>query len=177
MKPFLILLLLGSPSVPRDRIRDDFDEVGVNHIYNDYGGHVLDQMIFWNWDRCERKRRVEAWVVLRNCRQKTKEGEEEFKKARDKHVEQIKDPVERQKARGHIQYKGEYIGGPNCPRELHGLNLFVTKFQNNGTKRIIFTKHMKETYTYYDPERENRKLFPENQRLGFSKIPEKQLDN
>lgn len=178
MKHLLIVLFLSSPAIPREEIRDEFDMVEVNHLYNEYGGHMIDQLIFYNWDREERKMRVEAWVLMKNCRVKTEQGEKAFKKARDEYLEKLfRDPVAKQKARGHIQYKGDYIGGPNRPRKLHDTNLFVTKFQKYNTKRIIFTKFMRETETYFDPERENKRRFPENQRLGFTKIPDKPLDN
>lgn len=174
----LIALLLGilACSVSGDQsgvyrpVTDEFDMVEVNHVYNEYGGHVIDQLIFYNWDRLKKQLRVEAWVMMKNCRTKTKEDEEKFKKERDEYLEKIfRDPILKQKARENIEYKGVYIGGPSAPRIVHEENIFICKFSKNDVDRLIICRSMIETHSDYDRERRNRELFPESQRYGFTK--------
>ena len=167
---FLFCTLLLLKPVNSTPIHDHFDIVEVNHVYNEYGGHVIDQLIFYNWDRSQKQLRVEAWVMMRNCRIKTKEDEETFNKERDEYLEKVfKDPILKQKARENIEYKGMYIGGPSAPRIVHGENIFICKFSKNDVDRVVITKSMIETHSDYDRERQNRNLFPESQRSGFTK--------
>jgi len=43
------------------------DLVEVNHLYNDMGEHVLDQVIFWDWCFNSRRHQVRDWRLLRGA--------------------------------------------------------------------------------------------------------------
>lgn len=164
---YLLAILLGVSGQP-EAVLDEFDLVEVNHLYNEYGGHQLDQLVFYNFDRSDRQLKCEAWAILRNCRSHpTKEDEEKFNEYRDKVIEILfKDPIDKQKARQYIKVKGEYIGGPNTPRKYG--DGYLTQFTSHGVLRRVYTKAMIETHTNIDPERANADKFKDYQRLGFS---------
>lgn len=62
----LILCLLAAE--PRtDAVTDRVDLIEVNHLYDATGRHVIDQLIFWDWDRDRFS--VRAWRLVKdsNC--------------------------------------------------------------------------------------------------------------
>lgn len=157
----------GDETTPSEAIPDEFDRVEVNHLFNEYGGHQLDQLIFWDWDRSERAMICQTWAILRNCRQEHPEDIPKFEKYRDECLEIIyKDPIDKQKARQYIKYKGEYIGGPNAPRPYG--DGYVTEFTSHGVTRRVYTKSMIRTHTNIDPERADKDEHPHATRRGFT---------
>ena len=159
----------GDESTGGDVVLDEFDMVEVNSLYNEYGGHQLDQLIFYNWDRFERDLVCEAWTPLRDSRRYDYERVGEFEEYRDKCLEiMFKNPVDRQKARQYIKYKGEYVGGPNAPKPIKCGTGYVTTFTYQGVKRRVYTKSMIRTISNHDPERANADKFRNRPRLGFT---------
>jgi hypothetical protein len=63
-----MLLWLVIAVVPVDEaLRDHVDLIEINHVYNDLGQPVFDQLIFWEW--CQRSARwqVRAWRMAKGA--------------------------------------------------------------------------------------------------------------
>lgn len=59
MIPLLLAIL------PLSEVREDaIDLIEVNHFYDDGGGLVLEQLIFWQWSKDAGTFRVVAWRLL-----------------------------------------------------------------------------------------------------------------
>lgn len=53
----LLLMLLPCPDIAEDRV----DVVEVNHLYDEQGRHVFDQLIWWKWCAAESRYHVLDW--------------------------------------------------------------------------------------------------------------------
>lgn len=46
--------------------RDEVDLIEVNHYYDEYGKHVFDQLIFYDWSSQESRFHVRAWRLIKH---------------------------------------------------------------------------------------------------------------
>ncbi|UUO04638.1 hypothetical protein M4951_14690 [Blastopirellula sp. J2-11] len=58
----LLLLLTAFPQ--EAAVIDQVDLIEVNHLYDQQGRHVIDQLIFWNWDRD--RFQIRAWRLIKS---------------------------------------------------------------------------------------------------------------
>lgn len=65
-----LLLTVVISMVPVDSVvRDTVDLIEVNHVYDDRGRLVLQQVIFWDWHADRGRFHVVAWRMLRETGQ------------------------------------------------------------------------------------------------------------
>lgn len=61
---FALVLIVGL--VPHSVVLEDrCDVVEVNHFYNEQGGEIFTQVIFWDWSDVDECNRVVAWRLLK----------------------------------------------------------------------------------------------------------------
>jgi len=66
----LSLLLSVCCSNPQEVVAVDIvDLVEINHQYDEQGNLVLDQIIWYDWDRAKKKYEVRAWRLLKRPNQ------------------------------------------------------------------------------------------------------------
>ena len=64
------LLLLAVSLLPgEDVVRESVDLVEVNHLFNDKGEHVFDQVVFYDLDLPNGKFQVRAWRLIKSADQ------------------------------------------------------------------------------------------------------------
>ena len=162
MKWMAILILMSS--IPRDNvIYDHVDFFEINHVYDDEGKLVLDQVVMWDWVTHEGKteKKVVAWHLLKDCREVL--TPEEFRKKnmafqeawRKEYGTSIRAP----------DYVPEFLGHRYCPRKDHRSNTWIMIIPDHK----ITANACMETWTQYDSEIENRKLFSKESRRGLGK--------
>jgi hypothetical protein len=66
MLAILVCTLLATTPIA-DARHHRVDVVEVNHLYNDMGEHVLDQVIFWDWCFNAGRYQVRDWRLLRGA--------------------------------------------------------------------------------------------------------------
>lgn len=66
MLAILVCTLLATTPIA-DARHHRVDVVEVNHLYNDMGEHVLDQVIFWDWCFTACRYQVRDWRLLRGA--------------------------------------------------------------------------------------------------------------
>lgn len=52
-----------------DVVRDDVDLVEINHLYDEHGKKLLDQVIYYDWCPQACRYQVRAWRLLKNSAQ------------------------------------------------------------------------------------------------------------
>ncbi|MCC9608530.1 hypothetical protein LOC68_09810 [Blastopirellula sp. JC732] len=61
----MVTLLLLFAALPMEAATvDRVDLIEVNHYYDAQGRHVIDQLIFWDWDRD--RFQIRAWRLIKN---------------------------------------------------------------------------------------------------------------
>jgi hypothetical protein len=64
----MMLLWLLIAVVPVDEaLRDHVDLIEINHVYNDLGQPVFDQLIFWEWCSAAARWQVRAWRMAKGA--------------------------------------------------------------------------------------------------------------
>ena len=53
---------------------DRVDLIEVNHLYDQHGRHVIDQLIFYDWDSATRRFQVRAWRLLKSEEQRPRKS-------------------------------------------------------------------------------------------------------
>ena len=152
----------------RPYIMDTFDVIEVNHIHTEHGFSQSDQLVLWDFNGKDFQ--VEAWIYMKDCRQKTEEGEKKHDLLMDDYLGDIPFAgVDRAQIRRDNEYRGEYIGGPMHPTLLNGY--YTVIFHDSaGHQRMVRAKRMKETWTMYDVEYENREIHPVHKRRKLTKV-------
>lgn len=66
MKALVLLLasLVAAPS-SHEESGERVDLIEVNHYYDENGKHILDQVLFYEWDDREARYQVRAWRLLK----------------------------------------------------------------------------------------------------------------
>jgi hypothetical protein len=130
MRALLIALVLGLSALTvhgagKDELRpaEHVDLIELNHYYDENGAHLLDQLIFYDWDSREERYNIRAWRLLKTPSQmprpindgyetRFREGSGECHVTSDKFQETW------------TQYDVELLERRNLPRELRK-ELFV----------------------------------------------------
>ncbi|EAQ81677.1 hypothetical protein [Blastopirellula marina] len=61
----MVSLLLLFMAIPQESAAiDQVDLIEVNHLYDQQGRHVIDQLIFWDWDRD--RFQIRAWRLIKS---------------------------------------------------------------------------------------------------------------
>lgn len=74
MKKLILLFLLfvspalsfGSGREDQSVVTDNFDKVETNHFYDEYGKHIFDQVIWYDWVAGWGSHRMEAWRLVKS---------------------------------------------------------------------------------------------------------------
>lgn len=159
---FLLLTFIGSP-VDQSSIKSyHYDVVYINIVYNKWGVPRVCQLITLDKDL-----NVEYYILLTDLFVKTKEGEEDYNKKRDKYAQEIEDVFERQEYRKHTKYYGDLHGGMSYPIKINGkYESYVLDGEKGLVKitadvfRLMITKN--------DIEMENRNIKPIEDRRGLN---------
>jgi hypothetical protein len=62
-----VLLLAAVSFHPQEVVaRDQVDLIEINHYYDEYGKHVFDQLIFYDWSAEESRHHVRAWRLIKH---------------------------------------------------------------------------------------------------------------
>jgi len=62
-----ILSMACSGAAPTtSEVVDRVDLIEINHLYDQQGRHVIDQLIFYDWDSAARRFQVRAWRLLKS---------------------------------------------------------------------------------------------------------------
>lgn len=117
----LILLLSIVGSLPFESVvKSQVDLVEVNHMYDDQGRLVFDQIIYYDWYRLDNRYHVRDWRLIKSPSQ--------------------------------------------IPSKVHGAGYYQSVWRDGDTIRQIRTKIVRETWTTFDPEIEERSLCPKEHR-------------
>jgi hypothetical protein len=65
MSTILSIACCGANPVATEVV-DRVDLIEVNHLYDQQGRHVIDQLIFYDWDQVARRFQVRAWRLLKS---------------------------------------------------------------------------------------------------------------
>ena len=169
----MIALLVATTAITMPPVcpvtTDRFDLLEVNHVVNEAGNPRMDQLLYWDWDRHDRKFNCQGWRLMSSCRDLS-----DPQKARqhDQHVTWFlgKLPAEQQAYwRRRLTYKGEFVGGPWLPMQNSLTGDWVVHVFDDCHERRIIARMFRETWTFNDPERDDRHRFPERSRRGLSK--------
>lgn len=60
--PALAAIPQAEPSAVTDRV----DLIETNHLFDDNGKLIFDQLLFWEWDDYKSRHRIVAWRLLKN---------------------------------------------------------------------------------------------------------------
>jgi hypothetical protein len=69
MKLLLVVLALALPT-PELVLADRADLIEINHVYDESGRGVLDQLIFWDYSPSDERFHVVAWRLLKSPEQR-----------------------------------------------------------------------------------------------------------
>ena len=93
----------------------------------------------------------------------------EYEAGVDRWLSRISDVARRARIRSQMEYKGKFVGGRLYPTKHHRSGKYQVRFQDDtGVKRLITADLFRETYTFHDPEVDDRKLFSESARRGLT---------
>jgi len=158
----LFLTVVLFCGIPLDNVAvDRVDVTEINHFYNEKGGVVLDQVIYWNYNELYHDYEVVAWRMI-------KDGREELT------AEELK---QREKTQMVIQTlpDGTVIKTPVVPRFIGSYlvpvkikeGLYKATWLDDDTMRTVYSKSVRETWTQYDPELVNRNVLKQKYRKGL----------
>ena len=153
-------------------LRDYFDKVEVNHVYNKWGSPRIDQIIFWDWDENHGRYVIEAYCMLDSdkVRVKTEEGKKRWEDRAEEWIRTYP-PAEQKFMRQLVPYKGEYRITNAHPNLIGGRWVCIIS-EGNGVLRTVSCGIMRETHTLYDVEMVQRNFRPSICRKGLTKREE-----
>ena len=163
MHLILVALLLGIiPSKETFRVVE-FDKIEINHVYSENGTLIFDQLIYWRWHRIDKSFHCHGWKLLKDCRVMDDE-------AHRKEWEKILHYNDRWSIGDkRPEYKGKFVGGNKIPRWNHRTKRYeVLVKPNSGLWVTVAAPILIERHSLHDPEREDRKFFPETMRIGLA---------
>lgn len=159
MSLFLLLALTGPP---QGTTLDRVDLIEVNHVLDEYALPVFDQLIFWRWHAHEGCYHVHAWRLMRDAR--TCE-DIKHRQAWEANIDQMRRNCNW--TLGIRTYRGKFIGGPMMPEYSHVRRRWEVRWEEKGIDRLVTAPHFSETWTQYDRERRDQKVFDEAWRVGL----------
>ena len=59
----------GGAGGTHDVATDQVDLIEYNHLYDEQGRHVLDQLIFYDWSRSESRYQIRDWRLIKSKKQ------------------------------------------------------------------------------------------------------------
>ena len=154
---WIVAFLLAIVPAGDGTVHDEFDVLEVNHVLDEWASPVFDQIIFWRWDAVDCWFRCHGWVMMRGSRDKSDA----------KHKAWFRQNLPAccwDKA-----YKGKFVGGSMSPTSNYRLERYELRYTDKGTRRLITAPIMRETWTQYDRERRDEKVFPEDLRRGLTR--------
>lgn len=157
----MIAWVLAASGVFSGTIHDHFDVVEVNHVHDNSGQVLFDQLIWRNWH--PGGHRVEAWKLIQDGRDTSNES---HRKAWEDRI-----IASGQLLAGRC-YKGIYVGGSLHPQKIG--DLFHVEFnedENRVIRRVVTARTFVETWTVGDNEVKDRKWMAEKDRVGLKQIP------
>lgn len=178
----LFLVLLGSPG---RNIVNEVDRIHYNVHYDEFCLPEFSQIIFEDWSKQRRCFIVRSWRLLREDWDKITEEEEKLLKENkglsEDELYRLKKLSEHKEAwmeKTHTlcdkkkypfkslekKYRGIY-DPKNYPIKNNHTGNYEYTFYQEGIKVTVVSKIFIETFTQIDPERENRKILPDNDRV------------
>jgi hypothetical protein len=158
------LMLLCTIGVVVDKYsivaEDTIDTIEINHLYDELGRHVLDQMIFWNSNRNAYmdNKEVLCWILIKNGRRPCSKEELEIIKRQWRNAKVVF-------PRG---YEPTIWMGINIKYERHTDMYNFTFIDTSDIMRRVRSKTIMETWTQHDPELAHRQFLPKEQRKGLT---------
>lgn len=172
-RDFLASSMVMIPSIKLDSsFYDHVDVIEHNYFYDDIAQFVFAQFIFYDWNNIKRQYLVRSWLLDKwNFVRDT----EEFRKSSrwdqdhyDKWCREYRELCDKtqlykweNKSTKYYKFDPLY---PKFPQKnFNGKWIIVLDIE--GRRVIIESTGFIETHTQFDPERLNRKILPENQRV------------
>ena len=147
------IALIAFGTLPRDSVvAERVDRIEVNHVYDNQGNLVIDQVIFWDWNTRKSRFEVVDWRLLRRVRAEiTDEQRREWRRAVRKTTPP---PV------------GTWRGGHAYPNVNHAQGTYISEWFDEKTElwRQVTAPIFLETWTDFDRELVERNLLPEKDR-------------
>jgi hypothetical protein len=151
----MILLLLIAAILPHDgTLRDNVDQIEVNHFFADDGKYVFSQLLFRDWSDHTERFQLRAWRMARPVVHPMPE-----------------DPLagEVSEVAGfNVQLRPAISPSVALPKEINGR--YVCHWFDGGHERIVTAPICKETYTLFDPELEDRAYLPKEKRAELRRF-------
>ena len=170
MRWIALLLLAILPCPPTVLVvRDRFRLIEINHVLNEVGSPVFDQLIYWDWDRESCAFVCQGWRMMPDSRELTLRGKILWDQETADWLEGF-GAVERMRLRKRRGYMGEFVGGILLPRRQPNGD-YLVRYTDNGVDREIRAGIMRETWTQRDPERDNQTAWPTGNRRGLTPLP------
>lgn len=170
-------------------VKQQVDIIELNHVLNENGAPVLDQLIFWKdigpqriVSRRERIQLLRTDPIYFHFRNYSHEYEVidfrliEDKKAHRCNYSEVE--IEELKKAGYessdiqlFKTNGYWMGGPMSPKYDAKTKYYYVKFYDKKDKinRYIYATHYRETSTRYDPEMLHRNILPKPDRDELEK--------
>ncbi len=164
----MFCLLLFRVEIPQIEVLEDhFDVIEVNHHYNEWGQEVWSQLILWDRRGANGELIVQHFIMMSDAYKKTTKGEKEHKKWQDKTAKTV--PLTRlNQFHSETNYRGDFVGGRYFPVKSWREGCHVVKYiDESRRRRTIKGTIFRESHTLFDPERDNRKNYPEQSRRGL----------
>lgn len=165
MKFLIIIVMLcgydGSPiQSPHDGyVHDHVDVVEINHYYDERGGLVLDQAVYYDWSPAKKEYVARDWRLIKNGREQVSEEELKERSRKMPEIDGVKVP-----------YTPTWIGHKMVPvKQRDGPYRYMAVWQDGRTPRKVTCDSVRETWTQYDAEIVNRAIFSKEERKGLKK--------
>ena len=182
---FLLVMapLLYCDVRPEVLIEDEVDLIEINHLYNNSGSLVLDQVIYYkfkptfvfkNGDRTSgHDLEIVDWrCIPKHLAREQLSGKELIDK-RNAFVQEWKNKYPKSEP---PPFTPSFIGKTYIPRKDYSTgNYYQIFFDTSYSQRSAYlprkikSKAVIETWTQYDPEVDARRLVPDDQRIKLSK--------
>ena len=162
---FFVLAFVGAQPTSKPI---HYDLVEVNHVHDEWGVPDFTQLIFWDWSRRDKCHHVQAWSMMRDDRDKSNaKHRAAFDAAVDAVAGSLTGYRQQESFRYAAKYTGEFVGGPMFPRHDYLAGVFRVTMDREGGRMHVTAASMVETFTQYDREVKDRKVWPESKRRGF----------
>jgi len=135
-------------------VEDHFDMVEINHLYNDNGNLVLDQIIYWDWEGDNFH--VVDWRPIKDGRETLTSKEYNIRKNQQPMFRGERLPV-----------VPKWVGSQMVPVKRD--NIYRVIWWDGNVLRKVTCDVLMTTWTQNDPELEDRELWPKIRRRGLSK--------
>ena len=159
----VLLVVLFRVEPPTTGLKDHVDLMELNHCLDDYGKPRFTQIIFWEWDKDNKHLVSQGFYMMKDELVFTQIGQTDWVRYREMLLKPF-NPMQRAHLWQHLEYAGEYGGHPSHPMRDFRKKLWVANLRKDNQTRVVTSKSFRETTTYYDPEADDRKFFPDFER-------------